>query len=45
MSNFSVLKILTLFEGFTVGGRTVEAYLPDLKKKKKEKKGGEGGGR
>ena len=26
---FNGLKVLTLFEGFAVGGRTVEAYLPD----------------
>ena len=34
MSSFSVLKVLTLFEGFAVGGHTVEAYLPDFEKKK-----------
>ena len=29
MSNFSGLKVLTLFEGFAVGGCTVEACLPE----------------
>ena len=39
--NFNGLKVLTLFEGFAVEGRTVEeAYLPHTKKKKKR-----GGGR
>ena len=32
MSSFNVLKGLTLFVGFAVGGPTVEAYLPDIKK-------------
>ena len=27
MSNFNVLKVLTLFDGFAVGGCTVKAYL------------------
>ena len=31
MSNFNVLTVLTLFEGFAVGGCTVEAYLPPKK--------------
>ena len=30
MSNFKELKVLTVFEGSAVGGRTVEAYLPDI---------------
>ena len=33
MLSFNVLKVLTLFEGFSVGGRSVEAYLPDIKKR------------
>ena len=31
MSNFNVLKVLTLFEVFAVGGHTVEACLPHKK--------------
>ena len=33
MFYFSGLKVLTLFEGFAVGGHTVEAYPPPPKKK------------
>ena len=29
MPNFNGLKVLTLFEGFAVGGCTVEACLPE----------------
>ena len=35
--NFNGLNILRLFEGVVAGGRTVEAYLPD--KKRREKRG------
>ena len=40
MSKLSGLKVLTLFEGFAVGGRSVEVYLQE-----EEKRGGWEAGR